>query len=118
MEGADVKYRATVFMAILAVLFMALHFWSGWEAFVQDASSHGEKALMGEYVVQWFRDTVENMQSEFWQLAMQFAILAGLFHFIGVQQYEEDEEELKHRLDRIEAKINEIAKDTSGERQA
>ena len=110
------KYRATMFMVVLALVAMVVHFWTGWNAFVEESASHGEKALWANYLVQWTRDTFENLQSEFWQLAMQFAILAGLFHFIGVSQYEEDEEELKQRLDRIEAKINGLAKDISGER--
>jgi diketogulonate reductase-like aldo/keto reductase len=111
----DVKYRATLFMAALAVIAMVVHFWTGWNAFVEESSTHGETAVWSAYLIQWARDTFENLQSEFWQLAMQFTILAGLFHFIGVAQYEEDEEELKHRLDRIEPKINGIAKDVSGD---
>ena len=109
------KYRATLFMVALALIAMGVHLWMGWNAFVEESATHGESAMWSDYMIQWLRDTFENLQSEFWQLAMQFAILAGLFHFIGVAQYEEDEEELKQRLDRIEAKINGIAKDTAGE---
>jgi succinate dehydrogenase hydrophobic anchor subunit len=117
-EVRDVKYRATLFMVVLALIAMGIHLWTGWNAFVEESATHGETAMWSDYLIQWLRDTFENLQSEFWQLAMQFAILAGLFHFIGIQQYEEDEEELKHRLDRIEAKINGLSKETSGERGA
>ena len=95
-------------MAIIAIVFLALHFWTGWEAFVDDAASHGESAMWADYWIVWARDTVENMQSEFWQLAVQFALLAGFFRFIGVQAYEEDEEEVKQRLIRLEAKLDEL----------
>lgn len=57
---------------------------------------------MDEYVVQWVRDTFENLQSEFWQLAFQFALLAGFLEFVRVNAYEEDEEDVKQRLERIE----------------
>jgi hypothetical protein len=42
----------------------------------------------------------------FWQLAVQFALLAGFFEFIRVKAYEEDQEEMKARLERIEALLN------------
>ncbi len=57
---------------------------------------------MDEYVVQWVRDTFEYLQSEFWQLAFQFALLAGFFELVRVNAYEEDEEDGKQRLERIE----------------
>lgn len=107
------KYRAAVFMAVMALIFVGLHFWSGWEAFVQDAASHNEKAIMSEYLIVWFRDTVENLQSEFWQLAVQFALLAGFFKFMGIHAYEEDQEDVKERVMRIEAKLDEMAGSTS-----
>ena len=95
-------------MAAVALVFLGIHFWSGWEAFVDDAASHGSSATWPEYWIVWTRDTVENLQSEFWQLAVQFALLAGFFRFIGVQAYEEDEEEVKQRLIRLEAKLDSL----------
>lgn len=103
------KYRATIFMAAVAIVFLILHFWTGWEAFVDEAASQGQSAQWSEYLIVWARDTVENLQSEFWQLAVQFALLAGLLKVIGVSAYEEDEEDVKDRLARIEAKLDEIS---------
>lgn len=97
-------------MAACAVVFLVLHFWTGWEAFVDESASHGEAAVWADYLVVWARDTVENLQSEFWQLAVQFALLAGVFRFIGVQAFEEDEEEVKQRLIRLEEKLDQLAK--------
>lgn len=103
------KYRAAVLMAVLALVFIAIHFYAGWEAAVDEASIHQEPALFSDYLAQWVRDTAENLQSEFWQLAVQFALLAGCFEFMRVHAYEEDEEDIKNRLKRIEALLNEQA---------
>ncbi len=96
------KYRATVLMAVLAIVCLVIHFYTGWKADINEAAAHDELAQMNEYVVQWGRDTFDNLQSEFWQLAFQFALLAGFFEFVRVKAYEEDEEDVKQRLERIE----------------
>jgi len=100
------KYRAAILMAVLALVFVVIHFYTGWEADVDEAAMHGQTAVLSDYVVQWVRDTAENLQSEFWQLAVQFALLAGLFEFMRVHAYEEDEEDVKQRLQRIEAQLD------------
>ncbi len=101
------KYRAAILMMILAIAFMALHLYSGWQTEIEEAAMHGESAEVGQYLVQWKRDTSENLQSEFWQLAVQFALLAGFFEFLRVRAYEEDEEDVKDRLTRIESLLEE-----------
>lgn len=101
------KYGAAMFMAAVAVVFLIHHGWTGWEAFV-DESAHNETAAWSDDMIVWARDTVENLQSEFWQLAVQFALLAGVFKVIGVQAYEEDEEEVKQRLIRLEEKLDRL----------
>ncbi len=98
-----VKYRAAMLMAVLALVFVAIHFQAGWEAAINEAATHQETAVLNDYLLQWVRDTAENLQSEFWQLAVQFALLAGLFEFMRVHAYEEDLEDVKQRLQRIEA---------------
>ena len=103
------KYRATIMMAIIAILCLAIHLWLGWEAEVTDAATHGTTATWGDYLVEWGRDTFENLQSEFWQLAVQFALLAGLFEVISVHAYEKDQEDMKAQLNRIEATLRENA---------
>jgi len=99
------KYRASLMMVIVALACVVAHFWFGWQAAIDEAATHGEAATTSEYLVEWLRDTFENLQSEFWQLAVQFALLAGFFEFLRVRAYEEDQEDLKARLDRIEALI-------------
>ena len=108
MEGVThvEKYRAALLMTGLAILCLVIHFYSGWKADIAEAAMHGESAAFSEYIVTWVRDTFENLQSEFWQLAVQFALLAGFFEFMRVKAYEEDEEDMKQRLARIEAKLD------------
>ncbi|HYJ12444.1 MAG TPA: DUF6766 family protein [Thermomicrobiales bacterium] len=101
------KYRATIMMAVVAIVFLFLHLWLGWEAAVEEAATHGTSETWSAYLVEWARDTFENLQSEFWQLAVQFALLAGLFEFMAVKAYEKDEEEMKEQLDRIERLLQE-----------
>jgi hypothetical protein len=113
-----VKYRATIFMSVVAIIFLVLHFWTGWEAFVNEEASQGQTAEWSQYLIVWARDTVENLQSEFWQLAVQFALLAGLLRVIGVTAYEEDEEDVKDRLTRIEETLNSLANTTRADRHA
>jgi hypothetical protein len=96
------KYRATIMMTIVALLCLTFHLLLGWEAAVADAATHGTTATWSDYLVEWGRDTFENLQSEFWQLAVQFALLAGLFEAIAVHAYEKDQEEMKAQLQRIE----------------
>ncbi len=101
------KYRAALLMMGLALVFMVIHLYSGWQAEIEDAATHGQAAEVGAYLVQWTRDTAENLQSEFWQLAVQFALLAGFFEFLRVRAYEEDNEQMDRRLDTIERMLKE-----------
>jgi hypothetical protein len=98
-------------MIAFALLCVVVHFWFGWQAAIDEAATHDQSATMDEYVIEWVRDTFENLQSEFWQLAVQFALLAGFFEFLRVRAHEEDQEELKQRLSRIEA----ILRDQAGQ---
>jgi len=101
------KYRATIMMAIVAIVCLTVHLGLGWQAAVEDAATHGTSATWSAYLVEWGRDTFENLQSEFWQLAVQFALLAGLFEAISVHAYEKDQEEMKAQLQRIESMLRE-----------
>jgi hypothetical protein len=102
------RHGAVILMVILATMAMVVHLVYGWQAFVSEAQSHGEDAAWSEYLIVWVRDTFENLQSEFWQLAVQFALLAGLFQFIGVRAYEEDTEDIKEKLDDLMLDIAEL----------
>jgi len=97
------RSSALIFMTLLALIALSLHFGFGWYAAVDEAEAHGQSADMSAYVIEWARDTFENLQSEFWQLAVQFALLAGLLRWIGVRAYEEDVEDVKKEIAEIKA---------------
>ena len=86
------RSSAVRFTVVLALVAVVLHLVFGWYAAVNEAAAHGGSAEWSEYLIQWARDTFENLQSEFWQLAVQFALLAGFFEFMRVKAYEEDQE--------------------------
>jgi hypothetical protein len=96
------KYSAAVFMLVLGVICLGLHFWLGWQAFISDQEEHGSVATVSSYMTVWGRDVFENLQSEFLQLFFQFLLLAGAFRFFRIEAYEEDVEEVKAQLTRVE----------------
>ena len=75
-----------------------LHWWFGWNAFVDEAATDGQSAEVIEYLTQMGRDTFENWQSEFLQLLWQVVGLA-YFLYIGSPSSKEND-------DRTEAKID------------
>ena len=77
---------------------LALHWYFGWQAFVDEAAEHGQLPQAGEYAVEMLRDTFENWQSEFLQLLWQVAGLA-YFLYAGSPASKEND-------DRVEAKID------------
>lgn len=99
------KHRAWAISTVIALIWVGLHFWFGWEAAKFEAQSHGQTRQMEEYRIEWARDTAENMQSEFWQIAWQMALIAGVLAPIAVA-YERDVEEVKIKLDAIADRLN------------
>jgi hypothetical protein len=77
---------------------LILHWWFGWNAFVDEASEHGQSAQAGAYVTQMLRDTFENWQSEFLQLLWQVVGLAYFLYLGSPSSHEND--------DRLEAKVD------------
>ncbi len=102
------RSSAVLLMLVFAAVSIAVHLWFGWLAAIDEAATHDERAQVGQYLIQWVRDTAENWQSEFVQLAVQMALLAGFFKAIRVQAYEEDQEAIKRRLDELCLGIEEV----------
>ncbi|MGN6032350.1 MAG: hypothetical protein ACTHQE_11875 [Thermomicrobiales bacterium] len=101
------KYRAALLMTVAALGSVLIHYWTGWISAVHQAEGHGQSISLASHTIDWLRDTFENLQAEFWQLAIQFALLAGFFEFIKVHTYDEDQEEIKQRLAQIEVLLRE-----------
>ena len=75
-----------------------LHWWFGWNAFVDEAVEHGQTPDTSQYLTQMGRDTFENWQSEFLQLMWQVCGLA-YFLYVGSPTSKEND-------DRVEAKVD------------
>ncbi len=86
---------------------MLLHWYFGWQAFEDEARSHGQTAQLSEFATQAARDMFENWQSEFLQLLWQVVGLA-YFLYLGSPASKEND-------DRLEAKIDEILRLNAGE---
>ena len=105
------KHKAWAVSAIIALIFMVTHFWFGWEAAKFEAVSHDQTRQMDEYRVEWARDTAENMQSEFWQIAWQMALLAGILAPLAIA-YEQDQEDTKKAIAQLQESIDRVEEDT------
>ena len=81
---------------------LALHWYFGWTAFVDEAREHGQAPETSAYLAEMARDTFENWQSEFLQLLWQVLGLA-YFLYVGSPSSKEND-------DRLEAKVDEIFK--------
>ena len=79
---------------------LALHWFFGWRAFVDEAQQHGQAPEVAGYLNDMLRDTFENWQSEFLQLLWQVVGLA-YFLYVGSPSSKEND-------DRMEAKIDEL----------
>jgi uncharacterized protein DUF6766 len=91
------------FLWVTGALFLITlsgHWIFGWYSYVNEQVAHKQSIEIGAYTVQMMRDTLENWQSEFLQLAWQVAGLAILLHVGSPQSKEGD--------DRVEAKIDAI----------
>jgi cbb3-type cytochrome oxidase subunit 3 len=87
---------------------LALHWWFGWQAYVDEAREHGHAPESAGYLAEMLRDTFENWQSEFLQLLWQVLGLA-YFLYLGSPSSKEND-------DRVEAKIDELIKLQAGKK--
>jgi hypothetical protein len=85
---------------------LLLHWWFGWQAYVDEAREHGSAPEVNTYLVEMGRDTFENWQSEFLQLFWQVVGLA-YFLYLGSPSSKEND-------DRVEAKIDALLRINAG----
>lgn len=107
--GALGKYGYAWLTLAFFLISFALHWYFGWEAFQDEARTHGEQPELSQYLTQATRDTFENWQSEFLQLLWQVVGLA-YFLYIGSPSSKEND-------DRLEAKIDELLRMNAGDEQ-
>lgn len=85
---------------------LGLHWFFGWQAYVDDATQHGQAPDMAAYYHEMLRDTFENWQSEFLQLLWQVVGLA-YFLYVGSPSSKEND-------DRLEAKVDALIRIAAG----
>ena len=78
----------------------ALHWFFGWNAFVEEQRAHSEAADFSSYTNEMLRDTFENWQSEFLQLLWQVVGLA-YFLYLGSPASKENDDRAEVKLDAI-----------------
>ena len=77
---------------------LGLHWWFGWQAFVDEETALGQSPQLNAYLAEMLRDTFENWQSEFLQLLWQVVGLAYFLYLGSPSSHEND--------DRLEAKVD------------
>ena len=96
------KYAYAWITLAFFLVSLLLHWWFGWESYVDEARDHGAQPEVAGYLNEMLRDTFENWQSEFLQLLWQVVGLA-YFLYLGSPSSKEND-------DRLEAKIDELLK--------
>lgn len=86
---------------------LAGHWVLAWFAFVDEQVARSLPIEFGDYLIEVGRDTLENWQSEFLQLAWQVAGLAILF-YVGSPQSKEGSDRTEEKIDLI---LKSVAKD-------
>jgi hypothetical protein len=79
---------------------LLLHWWFGWNAFIDEAAQHGRVPEVSQFAVQAARDTFENWQSEFLQLLWQVVGLA-YFLYLGSPSSHENDDRLETKVDAL-----------------
>lgn len=79
---------------------IGLHWYFGWQAFVEEQASHGQPAELAAYLNEMSRDTFENWQSEFLQLLWQVVGLA-FFLYVGSPASKENDDRLETKIDAL-----------------
>lgn len=95
------KDYAFLWATLILFLFSFTGHWvSAWYAYQNEQKTHNQPVEVNEYVVETFRDTMENWQSEFLQLIWQVAGLAYLW-YLGSPQSKEGNDRQEEKLDEI-----------------
>jgi len=93
---------------VLAILFLVT--WAAqaivqWQAYANEARTHGGSPVFSEYWVDFSQATLENWQSEFLQL-FSFVVLAAMLIHRGSAESKDSDERMEAALQRIEKKLD------------
>ncbi|MDG2520644.1 hypothetical protein P7B02_03740 [Caulobacter segnis] len=96
------------FLWVTLILFagsLVGHWLFGWLAFADEQAAHHQAVEVGPYLNLMARDTFENWQSEFLQLAWQVGGLA-LLYYAGSPQSRGDDERMEGKLDALLRRVD------------
>jgi len=79
---------------------LLLHWFFGWQSYVNEELSHGQTPETSAYLAEMMRDTFENWQSEFLQLLWQVVGLA-YFLYVGSPSSKENDDRMEAKLDAL-----------------
>ena len=102
------KYAYGWITAGFFLVSLLLHWYFGWQSYVDDAQAHGQAPELGSFTNEMMRETFENWQSEFLQLMWQVLGLA-YFLYVGSPASKEND-------DRTEVKIDALLRAVGGEK--
>jgi hypothetical protein len=106
-HGIFGKYAYAWITLAFFLVSIALHWYFGWRAYVDETLAHSQDPEARQYLNEMVRDTFENWQSEFLQLLWQVVGLA-YFLYLGSPSSKEND-------DRLEAKIDALLRLTGDE---
>jgi hypothetical protein len=84
---------------------LTVHWTYAWFAYVDDAKEHNQSIEIGNYFNMTLRDTMENWQSEFLQLAWQIGGLSFLWA-VASPQSKSESDRLEEKVDLILQKVD------------
>jgi hypothetical protein len=105
-------YGLSIVLTVLFLTSLVLQTWMGWRHFAADALAHHQRPTwFGDdgYVWSWGLSTFENWQSEFLQL-LTFVVLTATFIHKGSHESKDEDEAVQRQLDRIEERLEALAK--------
>lgn len=105
-------YGLSIVLFVLFAFSLGMQTWAGWREHVADALDKGQTPVVfGDqgFVWHWLSQTMENWQSEFFQLLM-FAILTAFLIHRGSAESKDGEDEIQEQLDRIEQRLDALSR--------
>lgn len=88
-------HRASLILLLLAVIFVIMHIFFGWVAYVEEMSQVDDPARMSDFLFVWLKEVAEGFFPGLVLLSLALALFSGLLKFHFVKPYNDNLEELK-----------------------
>jgi low affinity Fe/Cu permease len=99
-------YSLTLILITLFLTSWILQFLFQMSLATHEALAHGQTFEWSEFLVEFFKDTFENWQSEFLQVAA-FVVLSKRFLHVGSPQSRDGDDEMQAKIDEILRRLDE-----------